>query len=109
MNSERPRELARTALSVAPGNGDMEILKMLLSAGAWVNASCETNGNLTALQAATEGRNIEFVRLLLSRGTHVSVLGSDSIAHGGREQTYPRHDTPLSRRGKYQRTFLFAI
>lgn len=92
VNSEQTLELARTALSVAAGNGATEILK-LLSAGAWVNASCETNGNLTALQAVTEGRNIEVMRLLLSRGAHVNVLGpvggSDSIAHGGRERTYP--------------------
>lgn len=75
----------RTALSVASSKGEIEIVRLLLSAGAWVNASCDTglrasiNGRSTgrrstgkrqetALELACMSGRIDIVEILISAG-----------------------------------------
>jgi len=58
-----------TALTIAAGHGDIEIVKLLLNAGADVNAI--GNYGQTALILAAQDAHLDVVRLLLNAGANV--------------------------------------
>jgi hypothetical protein len=62
-----------TALHTAAGGGYLEVVKILLDAGANVNAAAAAGREgRTALQAAAGGGHLEVVRMLLDAGAHVN-------------------------------------
>jgi|CZKN01.1.fsa_nt_gi ankyrin repeat protein len=69
---------ASAALSAAAGNGDVEILRQLLAAGASVNASWRSHG--TALEAAVRSKSLEAVRVLLAAGADARSVSWDNAA-----------------------------
>ncbi|KAI5842135.1 ankyrin repeat-containing domain protein [Morchella snyderi] len=65
-------EDGRTALQAAAGGGHMEIVKILLDAGAPINAEAAETSGRTALQAAIEGGQKEIVPFLIDNGANVN-------------------------------------
>jgi adenosylhomocysteine nucleosidase len=71
--SRHARIVVRPIHSAAADGGDVEIARMLLDAGADVNA--EQPGGFTALDAALQDRNAELEALLRERGGRTGVTG----------------------------------
>ncbi|RYP39320.1 hypothetical protein DL768_010726 [Monosporascus sp. mg162] len=67
----------QTALQYVSGKGDIELVQVLLDAGADVNAPPADRYGRTALQAAVEKGNIELVRVLFGAGADVNTLPTD--------------------------------
>ncbi|KAI9802542.1 MAG: hypothetical protein M1833_001614 [Piccolia ochrophora] len=80
------RIASSTALQTATKLGDMKLMRILLAAGADVNAPAyamrKRSGKhgRTALQAATEGGNLDLVRLCLDAGA--SINASPAVERG---------------------------
>jgi hypothetical protein len=70
---DEPDEDGRTGLIWASGCGHETVAKMLIEAGADVNAQGEYYGN--ALQAASEGGHEKVVRMLIEVGADVNAQG----------------------------------
>src|SRR5205823_2714524 len=62
-----------TPLQIVSRRGNIKLARILLDAGADVNAT-DRNGYGTALQAAAESDNIELVQILLQAGADVNVF-----------------------------------
>jgi ankyrin repeat protein len=63
----------------AAGKGNIELLQILLAAGADFNAPAADHGGMTALQAAAAAAgkgNIKLVQILLAAGVDVSLTRS---------------------------------
>ncbi|PTB65863.1 ankyrin, partial [Trichoderma citrinoviride] len=63
---------SRTVLQSAAESGHMNIVKLLLSAGADVNAEPADDGGGTALRAAAGEGHLDIVKLLLEAGADVN-------------------------------------
>ncbi|CZR69782.1 related to beta transducin-like protein [Phialocephala subalpina] len=76
-----------TPLSIAAGNGHIEVVKLLLDEGTSLNS---TAGEIGPLQWASASGHIEVVKLLLERGADVNIVGINgwtplhSASHRGR-------------------------
>lgn len=69
----------RTPLCFAAARGDLELVQVLVGAGADVNAFCD---NVTPLSCASRSGNLEIMRYLLDRGANVKdPSGKSMLAH----------------------------
>lgn len=77
LHSERPLKVeGLSLLQRAAENGNLEILEMLLSAGADVNFNPTRGWEQTALQNASERGDLTAVKLLLAAGADVNATGA---------------------------------
>lgn len=60
----------RTALSLAAGQGNFEVVELLLRRGAWVNPHEDYDTYQTPLYAAAESGHLDIVNLLISEGAN---------------------------------------
>ncbi|KAF4810565.1 Ankyrin repeat and KH domain-containing protein 1 [Colletotrichum siamense] len=97
LESSRGVWIASSALQAASGRGDIELVKLLLSAGVNVNAeACDYRQ--TALEAASEGGHINVVELLLFAGANVNAQSANgsgrtalqAASHGGHIEVVER-------------------
>lgn len=81
VNAKPAKSYGRTALQAAAGAGQLEVMELLLDAGAKVNAAPAPEYGRTALQAAAEAGHLQIVKRLLASGAEVNTGGSK---YGGR-------------------------
>lgn len=77
LNASPSRKDCATALQLAAGTGSLDLVKMLLDAGADINAPGPGTGGLTALQVAAGAGLLDMVKLLLNAGADVNAPGSN--------------------------------
>jgi hypothetical protein len=88
---------SRTPLHVATTCGHLSIIKLLVSAGANVNAATTTTGR-TALQLAVEFGHEEIVNYLLGSGASSALIGLGRLARLAQKCGYPEMKKLLSGR-----------
>jgi ankyrin repeat protein len=76
--SAKPEFTKTTPLMVASGNGSVEVMRVLLAAGAKVNQTC-TDGT-TALMLASQNGHVEAIRVLLAAGAQVNQIDAKGVA-----------------------------
>jgi ankyrin repeat protein len=68
-------EYGKTAFQAAAENDNLELCRILLNAGADVNATPADKDGRTLLQAAAENDNLKLCRILLNAGADVNAGG----------------------------------
>jgi ankyrin repeat protein len=90
-----------TPLAIAVGEGNVEIIKLLLDRGAHVQCGIE-DGNYPLHLAAIHG-NVEVARLLLEKGARVNALGCNWPWESGGDGGYPPEASALHLASSYGR------
>lgn len=78
LNTLAKRSFGRTPLQLAAEQGDIDIVGLLLKAGANASAPPSEYRGLTALQGAAIGGYFQIARILLNRGAGVNASSAES-------------------------------
>lgn len=97
-------ERGRTALSLAAGQGHIEMVRVLLAGGAWVDPHEDYDTYETPLMAAAKNGHLEIVKLLVEAGAnpfyHVGVAQrtAESYARSNRHSQIVEYLANLPRK-----------
>ena len=83
----------RNALTLACERGHLEVVRLLVNSGAWVDPFEDYDGYMTPLMCAAQTGRIEIVEHLLDHGANPALFGGPSRATA---EHYARIDSPSS-------------